>query len=229
MIADWDAYLETLRELHRIRANAADRSEETEETLRERGAQIDTLAQKTTLQEDRVCELADELRQPVRFTSLAATPPAEAMPWDTAVADLTGHLNAADSAAFDAERYALLPPLLPTWSSSGRNALIYFGYALPNVCVNWVLGLFYVTNDTSRDITAALWGCCFWPVAAVVAGIATIRAVGVPRLKPKPKDSWEQPKDHRVLLSIPLGLVIAFGTAIGSVIVLWLAGAFFSS
>jgi hypothetical protein len=240
MTSAWNTYLGTLRELHQARAAAADRTEHTEEAARTRAAQVDALAGQVRDQERRISALAAEIRKPVSFrgqdpSAVPGAPgsglagPAGHVVWDEAVADLTGHLHGAEVAAGDLEYFAARPTLLPNWPDWARNGAIYFAYSLPNVLINWGLyaWLFTVDDTGTRAVTAALWGCCFWPIAAVVAGIATIRVVGVPRLVALAagKGRRDQPKAPTVALHLPLGIAIALGTSAGSVMLPWLLGA----
>lgn len=222
----WATYNGLLRELHAVRVTAEDRTGTTEEILRARTDQVESFAEQVRDQESRIVRLAQELRKPVRFTEMSTTKPADQLPWDEAAADLTEQLHAADLAVEDTEHFGHRPQLLPHWPAWARNAAIYFAYSLPNTCVNWGLWLFYGHDTTDREFTAVAWGCCFWPIAVVVAGIATIRALAVPRLKPRPKQEFEQPTEGAVLLSVPLGFVISLGTSGASIAVLWLFSSF---
>ncbi|MBT8228445.1 MAG: hypothetical protein HKP61_17835 [Dactylosporangium sp.] len=226
MSSAWATYLEQLRQLHAVRAAAADRSESAEEASGAQAAQADALAERIRQQEKTVVKLAYELRKPVRFVPTDVTDPADALPWDDAVADLEEQLHAAERAVDDVRHYGHRAQLLPAWPTGARNAVIYFAYSLPNVLINWGLWLFYLGGDggTSKQFTAAAWGCCFWPIAAVVAGIATIRTIGAPRLKPVPKNEFESVKDAEVPLNVPLGFAIAIATSGASIGLLWLLG-----
>ena len=233
MTSPWSDYLGTLRELHQERAAATNRSEHTGEELRARDAQLAELAARVQAQERRVVSLAAKIRKPVNFRDPAALsgPPAAGpaggqLAWEAGVGELTEQLHGADAAAQDLEYYAARPTLLPAWPAWARNAVIYFVYSLPNVVLNCFLWVFYYDETAMRQFTVVAWGCCFWPVAAVVAGIATIRVVGVPRLPPTQVDAkgWEKPQSPTVAVHLPLGFAVTLGTSIGSGALLWLLG-----
>jgi hypothetical protein len=228
----WAEYNNLLRELHTARADDADRSETTEETLRARAEQLETLADQIRKQEKRVVRLAQEIRRPVRFVPVSSIDPAKPMPWAEANVDLVESCQATDRALEETEYLGNLPPLMPTWPAWARNAAIYFGFSIPNIFINCVFGQSYVdaakTEQTTVDslFTAVAWGCCFWPIAAVVAGIATIRMIGVPRLKPRAKNELSQPKPEAASLHVWLGMAIATGTSGVTIAVIWLFAKF---
>lgn len=222
----WTTYLAALRDLHAVRAAAVDRGENTEETLRARAERLEAFSTQLRQQEKTVVSLAYDLGKPVQFAPMDAIRPANALSWDEAVTDLGDRLDAAERAIDDTRHYGHLPPLLPTWPAFARNGAVYAVCSLPSIFINCAMWLFYVGSSatTGDQLTAAAWGCCFWPIASVVAGIVLIRMGSIPRLKPQPKNEFDTPKENEIDLNIPLGITISIGISAISIGLLWFTG-----
>ncbi|MBN1173482.1 MAG: hypothetical protein JXA67_15020 [Micromonosporaceae bacterium] len=227
----WTAYLAQLRELHAVRSAAAERGESTEESLRARASQVEAFAERIRKQEKTVVGLAYDLRRPVRFVPAEVTDPAPSRPWDEAADDLEERLDTADRAIDEVRHYGHRPQLLPNWPDTARNAAIYFVLSLSNVFVNIGLWLFYVAGDDAAgtQFTAAAWGCCFWPIAVVIAGMVAIRTIGAPRLRPKPANEFEKATTTPAQLNTGLGFAISVGVSAASIGILWVLGTILSS
>jgi hypothetical protein len=172
----WAEYTAAARELAELRrADAAVLAERTELAGTARD-DLNQLTQHLDNQQTYLTTLANTLRLPA--------------PWfgkvdRSSVTDLAQALhraadaaNAADDEARRAEDTATRPVLLPDLSPTGRNTLIYGGWAL----VGWLLQCGLLSFSTATDFGTAAWSLCGIPALAFFAGYLTVSTLGQPRV-----------------------------------------------
>jgi hypothetical protein len=86
--------------------------------------------------------------------------------------------NAADDEARQAEETGTRPVLLPDLSPTGRNALLYGGWAL----IGWLFQCGLVSFNSVTDFGAIAWSLCGIPALAFFAGYLTVSTLGQPRI-----------------------------------------------
>jgi hypothetical protein len=179
--------------LARVRRDDAASRAHDSEVARAAQAEIDRLTRHLNAQRGQLSNLAKALRLPE---------PAPGAVGRSSTADLGVALqqsaeatNRADVEARRAEHLAHQPALLPGFSPTGRNALVYSGWCL----VGWLAqcALSAVAPETSFGVLA--WSLCGLPALAFFAGYLTIATAGQPRI-----GGDEYPKNPR------LGGVICF-------------------
>jgi hypothetical protein len=202
----WAEYTEAARELAELRR--ADAAVHAERTAVARTAQDDiaALAERLAAQQANFTTLAETLRLPPPWFGAANRSP---------VTDLAKALHLAEDAADAsdvearaADQAGTRPPLLPNLSPTGRNTVIYAGWAL----VGWFLQCGLVAFGPETDVGAIIWSLCGIPAVAFFAGYFTVATLGQPRV------GGEYPKNIRLggaicFLGMPvawLALIAAF-------------------
>jgi hypothetical protein len=182
----WAEYTEAARELAELRRHDDAVRADRDVAARTARDDLDKLDQHLATQRETLTRLAGTLRLPEPWFG-----PAER----SAVTDLARALhlaadavNSADVEARRAEQSGTRPMLLPDLSPTGRNALIYGGWAL----VGWLLQCGLFTFSPEADFSLLAWSLCGLPAVAFFAGYLTVSTLGQPRV------GKEHPKQPRL-------------------------------
>ncbi|HEY6798007.1 MAG TPA: hypothetical protein VI248_25305 [Kineosporiaceae bacterium] len=176
----WEAYARALTDLQLARRHElADRAGSARRRA-ERQARLRDLDAALRAQQAELRALAADLRAPLSPDDLGPlpVPPLDGLAAD---ADAQARLEGAQAAMAEARRVARLPQLMPEWSGTlGRAALVYLGFAVPNVVVVVALSVAGVHGSSA----ALLWFAVIWPLVTAVAGGVLLGRARAPRLPP---------------------------------------------
>jgi hypothetical protein len=194
----WPAYAGALADLHAARAGLAAGRQGAARGRAERAARLAALDAALQAQQAELRALAADLRAPLTDADLQPLPgpplpspslpgpslPGPPLPGDAtgaAEADAQARLESAAAALAEARRVARLPQLLPEWSGDlGRAAVVYLGFAVPNVLLVVALSVTGVHGSSA----ALLWFVVIWPLVTAVGGAVTVSRTAAPRLPP---------------------------------------------
>ncbi|MGH3656143.1 MAG: PspA/IM30 family protein [Micromonosporaceae bacterium] len=182
----WQQYTALARRLDTARRDEATQAAELKQETESGRVGLDRLVDRLTEQQAALHEAAHQLRTRMPQINPA---PSSAL---TAREALTRAQAAADTSESERE-YALnraqQPQLLPHWSTTPRNAVVYASCAGVALVLQVILMLLSGQIDAT---TVALWSLCGLPVIAFFVGYLVIGIVGVPRIPPKPAERDDQ-------------------------------------
>ena len=201
----WGQYVRLLRELDSIRTEEQARSATSRETATGMTARLDRLDERLQEQGERLFGLARRLR--LRRPTLTPKRISGRIGLEQAVERAGATAERAAAVADIAERRGRQPALLPRWQPVPRNFVIYMFWACLALVPQYLL---FATSGPDGPPFLEVFGIV--PLAALLVGVLTVRALGRSRIPPDPPKRAARQRPLPQPLSVRLGVLVCWCT-----------------